>query len=549
MNRSTKILVWSLVALAALGTGLALTLRSHSPTGEHVSQYHCPMHPTYVSEKPGDCPICGMRLVPVEVAEASASPAATAGSGMAPPAQDSLATGWTCPMHPDVHADKTGACPTCGMDLVPEKRKPATAPALQTTYSCPMHPDVKTTQPGSCPSCGMDLVPARKAEAELGKGAGRRLLYYRNPMNPQVTSATPAKDEMGMDYVPVYSDAAATTGDVPGLSTVSTSAEGMRQAGVQVAVVQRGELGRGIRTVGQVRADEGRVRLISLKVGGWIEELWVQVTGQVVRKGQPLLTLYSPELLQAQEEFAQALAGARRMQGGATASEATALMSAARRRLELLDAPPTLIAELEAGAPARRAVVLDAPSAGFVTVKPVLQGQRVEAGMELFTVTDLDKVWVDAAIYESEAARAHVNQIAEISLPSDPGHPFKAHVQQVLPTLDPVTRTVSLRFRLDNPGLTLKPGMYVDVALETDTQPGLLIPASAILDSGLRQIVYVESNPGTFTPRMIRVGLRDGDQALVVSGLKEGERVASRGTFLLDSEARIRGALAETRTP
>ena len=547
MKRSARILLWSLLVIGLAGAGVAtvLSLRAGNSQAEAV-QYHCPMHPTYISEKPGDCPICGMRLVPIEPAQAgapttadsvAAAPAVPAVNQSAP--ADSLA--YVCPMHPEVHAATPSRCPTCGMALEAAKAgQPAPASA---GYVCPMHPEITSDRPASCSKCGMDLekvVAPAKQGATTSQG---RPLYYRNPMNPAVRSPVPVKDEMGMDYVPVYADEAATALPVSGLAVVRADAEGLRQAGVQVAAARRGELGRRIRTVGIIAADETRVRQVSVKSDGWIESLQVATSGQVVRKGDPLLTLYSPELLAAQEEYLQALAAARDFGDGAAGSGAAALLEAARRRLQLLDLPSSVIQDLEHGG-AQRTVTLRSPASGYVTAKDVVAGQRIEAGEALFTVTDLSRVWVEAAFAESEAALVRVGQLLALEQPDQPGGRLVGRVSQILPALDPDSRTLRVRAGLDNPALALKPGMYVDVVTEVSPRAGLLIPDSAVLDTGLRQVVYVETDAGTFSPREIRTGQRGGGQALVLSGLREGERVATAGNFLLDSEARIRGAIA-----
>ncbi|MFA7329744.1 MAG: efflux RND transporter periplasmic adaptor subunit [Candidatus Delongbacteria bacterium] len=546
MKRGTRTLLWVLlvIGLAGIGAATVVSLRSNHTTVEAV-QYHCPMHPTYVSEKPGDCPICGMRLVPVEstrggtpaVADTSDS-AVGKTSASASAAPDSLA--YTCPMHPEVHSASPGSCPTCGMDLVPSKPKAAAPAAAQ--YVCPMHPEVVSDKAERCPKCGMALEKkvVKAAPATTSQG---RLLYYRNPMNPAVHSPTPAKDEMGMDYVPVYEDVGQARSTVPGLAVVRTNAEGMRQAGVQVTAARRGELGRRIRTVGTITADDARVRQVSLKSAGWVETLHVATSGQFVRQGDPLLSLYSPDLLAGQEEFLQAVKAARSAGTGDAQLGTAALVQAARRRLQLLDVPASLIQELDQGGAAQRTVTLRSPVSGYVMAKQVVQGQRIEAGEALFTVTDLSRVWVEAAFSESEAALVRVGQSLAFEQPDQPGLRLSGRVTQILPALDPDSRTLRVRASLDNPAQALKPGMYVDVETEVAPRAGLLIPDSAVLDTGLRQVVYVETEPGTFAPREIRTGQRGGGQALVLTGLREGERVAIAGNFLLDSEARIRGSL------
>jgi Cu(I)/Ag(I) efflux system membrane fusion protein len=406
-----------------------------------------------------------------------------------------------------------------------------------------MHPDVVSDKAERCPTCGMALEKVVVKAAPGAPTSQGRILYYRNPMNPAVHSPIPAKDEMGMDYVPVHEEPGQAQSTVPGLAVVRADSEGLRQAGVQVATAHRGELGRRIRAVGTISADDTRVRQVSLKSSGWVETLHVSTSGQFVSQGDPLLSLYSPDLLAAQEEYLQAVKAARSAGEGDARHGTDALVEAARRRLHLLDVPHTLIEDLDQGGAAQRTITLHSPVSGYVMSKQVVQGQRIEAGEALFTVTDLSRVWVEVAFSESEAALVRVGQSLAFEQPAQPGVRLTGRISQVLPALDPDSRTVRVRASLDNPAQTLKPGMYVDVEADVAPRPGLLIPDSAVLDTGLRQVVYVETAPGTFAPREIRTGQRGSGQALVLTGLQEGESVAIAGNFLLDSEARIRGSL------
>jgi Cu(I)/Ag(I) efflux system membrane fusion protein len=426
-------------------------------------------------------------------------------------------------------------------------------------YYCPMHPDYRSDKPGDCPICGMRLVPVEKKKEEKPAAAapsssasqaapnGRRIAFYRNPMNPSVTSPVPAKDEMGMDYVPVYSDETrGAAGGIQGLAPVEATGEGIRLAGVQTAVAERRELSRATRASGVVVADETRVRRVQTKVTGWVEKLYVNATGQLVRAGQPLLALYSPELLATQEEFLRAREAAGRFSSSSLPEVRRGgeeLLTAARRRLELFDVPRGVIERLERGGAAQRTVTLTAPVSGYATGKGVFEGQQVQPGMDLLTVTDLSRVWVEADFYEYESRDLRQGGRAVISLPYDPGARLAGRVAFLYPTVDPQTRTLKARLEFPNPGLVLKPGMYVDVTPDLGAQAGIVIPDSAVIDTGVRQVVFV-ARGNTFEPREVRVGNRGDGQALILSGIQAGERVAVRANFLLDSESRLRAALA-----
>jgi membrane fusion protein, copper/silver efflux system len=386
--------------------------------------------------------------------------------------------------------------------------------------------------------------------------APRKILYYRNPMDPKITSPVFKKDEMGMNYLPVYADeplagaqAAAPSG-VPGLGTVTLRGEELRLSGVTTAPAVRDTLGRSVRTSGIVVPDETRIRHVHTKISGWIEKLYVSYTGQLVRAGQPLLTLYSPELLATQQEYLRAKETAARFSSSSFPEVRRGgedLLDAARRRLELFDVPRELIARLDRTGKPERAVPLLAPAGGYAATKEVFEGQQVDPGMELFTLTDLSRVWVEANFYEAEAQALRVGQPTKIALPYDPGVQLSGRVTFLSPTLSPESRTLKVRIELDNRGLTLKPGMYVDVVAELPGQEGTVVPDSAVIDSGLRQIAFVEQSPGVFAPRQVQVGLRTNGKALVLSGLAPGERVATRANFLLDSESRLRGAIETAR--
>jgi len=437
-----------------------------------------------------------------------------------------------------------------------------TASRQHQQYHCPMHPTYVSDRPGDCPICGMKLVPIEPKESKASAGpsapegaataaAGpRRVLYYRNPMDPSVTSPVPMKDSMGMDYVPVYSDEVSAGGGVEGHASVEVSPDELRLAGLQTTVARRGSLARTIRTVGEVKADETRVSQVHTRISGWVEKLFVNSSGQAVRKGEPLLSIYSPELLATQEEFLRARASADRFaqsdvpevrRGGAD------LLEAARRRLTLFDVPRSLIETLEKTGRPQRAVTLEAPASGFVTTKEVFAGTQIEPGMTLFTVTDLSKVWIEAEVYEFEAPLVRPGQKARVTLAYDPSRTYTGRISTIYPYLNTDSRTLRVRFEFDNPGLALKPGMYANVELDAQAVEGILIPDAAILDTGPRQIVYVMTGEGRYEPRQVKIGVRSDGQSQILSGVKAGEAVVDRANFLLDSESRLRAAI--TRAP
>jgi len=397
--------------------------------------------------------------------------------------------------------------------------------------------------------CGQRGAAPPAAGGPAASTGGRRVLFFRNAMNPAVTSPVPAKDAMGMAYVPVYADEAAApaqAGAPSGLAAVAISPEGLRLAGAETQVAVEGSVARSTRTPGIVVADETRIQHVHTKISGWVETLAVNFTGQQVRQGQPLLTLYSPELLASQEEYLRARAAAARFADSSlpeVRSGGEELVTAARRRLELFDVPASFLAELDRSGRPRRSVPLLAPASGYVTAKQVFAGQQVDPAMELFTLTDLARVWVEADFYEYEAHAVKIGQQATLDLAYEPGVQLAGHIAYVYPTLAPESRTLKVRIEVANRGLVLKPGMYVDVTVPLEARSGVVIPDSAVIDSGLRQVVFVERGSGRFEPREVRIGLRSGGQALVDSGIAAGERVVTRANFLLDSESQLRAAI------
>ncbi len=388
---------------------------------------------------------------------------------------------------------------------------------------------------------------AQKTSQVNAGDAERKVLYYRNPMDPSVTSPVPAKDSMGMDYIPVYADEGKSeSGFVEGFASVTIGGQGLRLAGVQTAVARRGVLSRSTRTVGLVTPDETRIRHVHTKISGWVEKLYVNYTGQQVRAGQPILAVYSPELLASQDEFLRARAAAQEFSHSAlpeVRSGGEDLLRAARRRLELFDVPQSLIAVLERTGKTQRTVSLLAPVSGYVTAKDVFEGQEIEPGMELFTITDLSRAWVEAEFYEYEAHLLRVGQKVRVSLPFDPHVQREGEVTYIYPTLDPVSRTLKARLEFPNPDLALKPGMYADIQAELDSHEGIVVPDSSVIDTGDRQIVFVERQGGLFEPRQVRLMTRSGGEVLILEGVAEGEAVVVRANFLIDSESRLRAAI------
>jgi RND family efflux transporter MFP subunit len=356
---------------------------------------------------------------------------------------------------------------------------------------------------------------------------------------------------MGMDFVPVYEDETSGGGgaNLPeGYATVQVGAERVRLAGIQSVPATRETISRPVRAAGVVVPDETRVRRVQAKIDGWIEKLHTNFTGQLVTKGEPLLEIYSPELVATQREYLLAKAGVERMKESPyedARQMSSGLAQAARTRLTLFDVPESFIEELERTGKVQRTVTLNAPVSGYVTGKEVFEGTRVSPGMDLLTVTDLSRVWIEAELYEYEAQSVRVGQAAVLDTVSDPGAKLNGRVSFIYPTFSPETRTLKVRFEFPNPGLRLKPQMYANVSLDLHSVTGVVLPDSALIETGVRQIAFVDAGDGSFEPREVKVGVRGDGKALILSGVKEGENVAVGANFLLDSESKLRAALTK----
>jgi Cu(I)/Ag(I) efflux system membrane fusion protein len=410
-------------------------------------------------------------------------------------------------------------------------------------YQCPMHPTIVQDHPGDCPICGMKLV---KMDGGTPGTAERKLLYYRSPMDPKQTSPTPRKDEMGMDYVPVYSDEVnAGSPAVEGLATVNIDPGRQQLIGLKTAAAERGVVGGSWRTVGRVAMDETRIRHINVKVASFVEKIHVDFVGRPVRKGEPLFSIYSPELYSAQEEYLLAFRTQRDLAGSSSlAGSGDSLVQAARKKLRLWDIPEREIEALEKSGEASKTLTLYSPISGVVTKKDVVEGMRLEAGAMPYEIVDLSQVWVLADVYESELRHVKTGMAATLTLKAYPNRTFKGRVVFIDPLLDPKTRTAKVRLTFANPTGELRPEMFGEVVLQGSAREGLRIPSDAVIDSGTKDVVFVSMGNGKFQPREVKLGDSDGAHVEVVSGLSDGEQVVTRANFLVDSESRLKASLA-----
>jgi Cu(I)/Ag(I) efflux system membrane fusion protein len=334
------------------------------------------------------------------------------------------------------------------------------------------------------------------------------------------------------------------SGVAPGM--VMISPEKQQLTGVRTAVVERKTLSRSVRTIGVITYDETKVTRVHSKIEGWIDKLYVDYTGKLVEKGQPLFAIYSPDLLATQQEYLLAIKAKERLSTSSipeVKSGAESLVEASKRRLALWDISEKQVRELEQKGEAQRTLTLYAPNSGFVIKKDAFQGMRIMPDRELYTIADLSTVWVNVDIYESEIPFVRPGQRASVTLSYDPNTTFNGKVSYSYPYVDEKTRTAKVRLELPNPGFKLKPDMYVNAEIKIDGGRHLAIPEEAVLDSGMRKIVFIDKGNGHFEPKEVKVGAKMDGFYQVVSGLDEGQKIAASSAFLLDSESRLSEAM------
>ena len=375
----------------------------------------------------------------------------------------------------------------------------------------------------------------------------RKPLYWVDAMHPWYKSDKPGvAPDCGMKLVPVYpgDETKYADGSMPP-GTVQVSPQKQQLIGVEYGTVQYASVSDSIRAAARVGLDETKIAKVQPKLTGWIDRVFVDFTGKHVNKGDPLLTIYSPEALATQNEYLLALQARHTMQDNPVHEMVMStedLVAAAKKRLELWDITGAQIDRIgRTGEPIKN-LTLDSPISGFVMERNAFPSQRVTPDTVLYTVADLSTVWVIADVFEYEASNVRLNQPATLTLDYLPGRVFRGRVSYILPQVDPATRTLKVRIQFENPGEVLKPDMYGQVEIRAGGGRRLVVPASAVLNSGDRQVVFVDRGNGNFEPRDVKIGVQDDQGIEILSGLKAGERIVTSGNFLLDSESRLEEA-------
>lgn len=377
-------------------------------------------------------------------------------------------------------------------------------------WTCTMHPSVKMKEPGKCPICAMDLVQIRKGSSpDTAAAAVDESLFMVDPRRQQLLN-------------------------------------------VQTTTVERRPLEKVIRTVATLELDETQIRHVNPKIRGWIEKIFVNFTLQYVEKGDPLFSVYSPELVSTQEEYLLAL----RMAEGLSTSSfenvtngARSLLEATRRRLLLLDITEEQIRALEKTGKVQKSLTIYSPATGHVIQKNAFENMYVTPDMNVYTVADHSRIWAKVEIYENEIPYISEGQAAVMTVPASPGESFRGKVSYVYPHLDARTRTMKARLEFPNPDLKLKPGMYANIDLRVPLGRLLAVPYSAVLRTGTRDLVFVDLGNGQLQLRRVEIGAKAGDYYEVLKGLRAGEKVISAANFLIDAESKVQGVIASWETP
>ncbi len=427
--------------------------------------------------------------------------------------------------------------------LLASNNSSSTVTAEKQLYTCGMHPEVVTSEPGDCPICGMKLVPIINSNS-AGSGE-RKILYWRAPMDPNEIYDAPGKSKMGMDLVPVYED------EEGGSAIVSIDPRVVQNMNVKTSVIEKKKLSSEVVTNGILTSNETTEYIVTTRVNGWVENLYINYTGQPVARDQKLMDIYSPELVAAQQELITALNYQTAVSNTSfkeVRQSGGELLKNAERKLRLLEIPESDIEKIKATGEVKTYVTLYAQSNGTVLEKNVLKGQKIMAGMPLLKVADLSSLWLTADIYEYELSKIREGSGAKIRFNYLPGKTYEGRVSFIYPTLDPKTRTAKIRIDIPNYTGELKPSMFANVIIRgKDLGSHPVVPENAVIRSGRKDIVVVALGRGSFKPQQVELGSYSDGYYQVLNGLSEGTKIVTSAQFLIDSESNLRAAVSRFR--
>jgi Cu(I)/Ag(I) efflux system membrane fusion protein len=390
----------------------------------------------------------------------------------------------------------------------------------------------------------ISFEPGGKKPVAATSGA-RKILYYRNPMGLPDTSPVPKKDWMGMDYIPVHEGEEQDDG-----KTVKVSLDKVQRSGVRTETVDKRAIVRPVRAVGTVMHDESRLTIVTMRSDGFVEELFVSRTGQHVRAGEPMFRVYSPDIQRAQIDLLTAM-GASQRGSGIAAADSSRNLEGALQRLRNLAVPESRIREVREKGASPRTLDWPAPATGDVIEKKIINGQRVQAGQELYRIADHSHLWVVADVAESDVAMIKLGTRASVTVRAYAAQPIDGEVTFIYPELRAETRTARVRIEIPNPDGRLKVDMYADVVFQAGAgeEPCVAVPVSAVIDSGTRQVVLIAKGEGRFEPRAVKLGRRGDGYVEVLDGVSTGEEVVTAATFLIDAESNLKAALQAFTQP
>jgi Cu(I)/Ag(I) efflux system membrane fusion protein len=404
-------------------------------------------------------------------------------------------------------------------------------------YTCGMHPEIISDELGLCPICEMQLVPIKKNNKQTGE---RKIIYWRAPMDPNEIYDAPGKSKMGMDLVPVYEDEASGSG------IVTIDPEVQQNMNIKTEKVEVKQLSSKVTTNGVLATNETSEYIVTTRINGWVEKLYVNYTGQQVSKGSKLMDIYSPELVSAQQELLTALSYQNTVNESSLQSireSGNELVKNSIRKLELLEVPEAEIKRLIETKEVKTYITLFAQKSGTVLEKNIVDGQKVMGGMPLLKIANLSTLWLMADIYEYELAKVKIGSKADISFNFLPGKIYEGKISFIYPTLDPKTRTVKIRIELNNGG-ELKPSMFANITIKgKDLGKMPVIPENAIIRSGMKNVVIISLGDGKFKPQEVKLGGYSDGYYQVLSGLTEGNTIVTSAQFLIDSESNLKAAI------
>ena len=400
-----------------------------------------------------------------------------------------------------------------------------------------------TMNTGAMPEGMMNAGPV-----SAGSGDGiPEPVFYRHPMTPEITSPVPAQDEMGMDYIPVYADSGDGSAGPPG--TVLIDPVTVQSIGVRTASAERRTLTRTIHTLGRVEYDEQRITRLHPKVEGWIDELYVETTGEQIAEDHILLNIYSPQLVVTQQEYLLALSNRETLSDSPFPDirrGAEELVESTLTRLRLLDVPEHQIFELTQTGQVQEQLHIHSPADGIVVNVGAREGEYVTPQTELFTVADLSHVWVLVDVFEDELPWVRVGDRVRMTVAAAPGRIFEGQLTYIYPYAESQTRTVKARLEFDNPAFLLKPDMFADVTIMASPEiDAIAVPSEAVMRSGVREQVFVVREAGKFEPKDVRPGVSSDGWTQILEGIAAGEQVVVSAQFLIDSESKLREAAAK----